>query len=420
MTLPIHYIANGIPLPSAAYPNIGFDPAPGNANTVGLLATELRDVANKVREAHDSLVRVGHSDGIWQGEAANAFRNEVGELPKCLDDAGTGLQDASVALRDWGMDLESMQKTAQRLEDEARAAKKQLERAEADPGLDEAGRTYTDDAQLAAAQARLDAATDALKRARQELQDIIDRAERLLRQHSELAGLTAQALDKACSDAPEEGFFEGLANLLEDIGEGIADLAADIWQFIKDNADLINEISNVLSTCSSVLGVAAMLTWWCPPLSGALGTVSLGLGAAALAGHALAMAAGADVTLTTIGMDTLGVVGGGGAMLMKGFANSAEASAKASTLLGQFDDAAASMTKSANWTQANIGLGNTSTIAGVAAPYGIQNLNIEGGVTTLHEDIGTYLVPDNVNEAITAVLTGPIGGPIVNVVNEYR
>lgn len=410
MTLPIHYIVNGIPLPSAAYPNIGFDPAPGNADTVGLLATELRDVANKVREAHDSLVRVGHSDGIWRGEAANSFRNEVGELPKCLDDAGAGLQDASVALRDWGMDLESMQKTAQRLEDEARAAKKQLERAEADPGLDEAGRTYTDDAQLAAAQARLDAATDALKRARQELQDIIDRAERLLRQHRELAALTAQALDKACSEAPEEGFFEGLANLLEDIGEGIADLAADIWQFIKDNADLINEISNVLSTCSSVLGFAAMLTSWCPPLSGALAVTSLGLGAAALAGHALAKAAGADVAATTLIMDVVGVAGGTVSLGFGMGATAAEAALKHADEAGDAIGAAIAGAKAERFSAVSDYVGGASTGVTTLSPYAVQEFGLEDGVTNLGQDIDTYLIPDKLDELTTQILSDPVAG----------
>lgn len=390
---PLVHIPRG-PAPSSQYPSIGFDPAPGNADTVGLLATELRTVADKIHNAQESLMRVGHSDGIWRGEAADAFRGEVGELPKYLDDAGTGLQQAAVALGEWGDDLESLQKTAQILEDEAQVARHQLARAESDPGLDEAGRTYTDDAQLAAAQARLDAATDALRRARQQLEDIIDRAERLLRQHQELADLTARALDKACSEAPEEGFFESLGNALDSLADGIADLAAEIWQFIEDNADLINEISNVMSTLSTVVGTAALLFAWAPGVNLALGGIALSLSAAALAGHSLAKAAGADVTWTTIAMDGFGVVTGAagtalGAVGKGATAMADELASVAPEVAAGYNATASTLGKAGTW----YGAGASSV--GIGVPYAVDGTGIET-TSVFHEDFEKYLVPKGI------------------------
>lgn len=365
-------------MPSADYPSIGFDPAPGNADTVVRLATELRQIAEKIRGAHDAMLRVGHSDGIWRGEAAENFRLQVGELPGYLDNAGSGLQQAAVALGDWASDLESLQQKAKQLEGEALVARQQLARAKSDPGLDEAGRTYTDDAQLAAAQARLDAATDALNRAEQELQAIIDRAKRLLQQHIELANLTAEALNKACSNAPEEGFFEGLGRMLDSLVDGITDLAADIWRVVQDNAHLIGNLSDVIADLSTFIGVIALgldLTGYGAVAGVPLGALSSALSAVAFAGHTTAYLAGDDSTSAqTIAWDAAGAATLGVGKALRPAAEIVETVGLSSWL---------------GFSLGTEAVGNDSQ-------------------TTIFDDIQKYWVPDSTDEAMAGVVS-PLG-----------
>ncbi|HET8992892.1 MULTISPECIES: putative T7SS-secreted protein [unclassified Rhodococcus (in: high G+C Gram-positive bacteria)] len=229
---------------TALFPNLGFDPAPGNPATVGSVATQLHTTTRTLDEAHRALVRMGYSDGIWRSTAATAFRTRSAELPPVLDTAGSSLQQAGRALEAWSDDLASLQKRAVGLEELARSARSNVAAAESNPALQERHRTYSDPDQLAAAQARLDSAVAELDRARTTLDDIISRAESLRIQHRELVDETARALRKAAEQAPDEGFFERLGRRLDNFLDDVGDLFEDIWDYVQDNADLINELSN--------------------------------------------------------------------------------------------------------------------------------------------------------------------------------
>jgi PPE-repeat protein len=66
------------------YPALGFDPAPGATERIWSLAADLRSVAAELEAAHQTLISVGRGGGVWQGEAAGAFHNRLGELPDYL------------------------------------------------------------------------------------------------------------------------------------------------------------------------------------------------------------------------------------------------------------------------------------------------------------------------------------------------
>ncbi|WP_072690888.1 putative T7SS-secreted protein [Rhodococcus marinonascens] len=405
---PLSGLAKG-PITSPAYPCLGFDPAPGNPGVVGRLSSELGELASKLEAAKDSLRGTGHSYGIWRGTAAEAFRNQVGELPGHLDTAGDALLKASRVLGDWSDDLSSFQRNGRGLEDLACAAKRNLESAQGDPGLLEANRTYRDPGQLAAAQSRLDSAMYRLQRAHRELDAIIERAESLARLHRELVELTARALDAASRDAPEEGMLDFLDNALNAVLDGIGDLAADIWKFIQDNADAINEISNALSTMSTVLGAAAFITAGIPFVSGPLATLSLGLGAAALAGHALAKAAGADVPWTTLALDTVGVAPGGASKLLDAGAAGAEAAAKAARSTGDWADTSTFAAQADKLGKVGVNLSGASQVPILGGSAVVQRLGIEDGVTNIFEDVDEYLLfdvppPEEAVETVTRLM----------------
>lgn len=303
---------------------LGFDPAPGQLANIETLGQRFATVSHALGDAHQALIRIGQADGIWQGAAAEAFQNTVGELPGYLDKAHQSLGEASRALQLWHTDLASMQQRAAALEAEAREALRALEQAQANPDLGLAGQYFPDTGSLQAAQHRLDAAHAAVLEAQTKLEAAREQARRLLAQHAALADDVAQALDRAREIAPEEpGFFERLGETLgralDDAVEGIRDslvaLAEASWQLIEDNANLIAAVSDVLADLSTIIGVAGDVMGIFPHpvtlgLDTALNAVSLGLQGAALGGHLLAREAGADVHDFTIATDVYGLASG--------------------------------------------------------------------------------------------------------------
>ena len=183
---------------------LGFDPAPGEVGNIETLITNCTQVPQSLEQAHQALTRIGASSGTWQGQAADNFRDIVGELPDYLAKAYRSLGDAAIALEGWHTDLGSMQRTAADLERQAQQAQRRLEQSEANPDLGLAGRFFPDGESLQAAQQRLEAATERLHAAQQELEAIREQARRLLEQHEQLAQEVAKALQRAKDIAPEE------------------------------------------------------------------------------------------------------------------------------------------------------------------------------------------------------------------------
>lgn len=395
------------------FPNLGFDPAPGNPATVGSVATQLRTTARTLDEAHRALARMGHSDGIWRSTAATAFRVRSAELPPILDTAGSSLQQAGRALEAWSDDLVSLQKKAVSLEELARVARSKVAAAESNPALQERYRTYSDPDRLAAAQARLDSAVAELDRARTTLDDIIARAESLRTQHRGLVDETTRVLRKAAEQAPDEGLFERLGRRLDDFLDDVGELFEDIWDYVQDNADLINELSNTLATLSSVLGAAAAVTFYFPAISGPLGTAALGLGVAALAGHALAKAAGAEVTATTFVVDIVGVATGGIGKVASTLGDGAGMIAKGADSIGDAQGAAAAAVRQAQLEVVDKAAGRIGTGTALTVPIAAQLTGAEG-VTNIFQDVNKYVLPDTPSEQVSTLILGPISGSVFN------
>lgn len=298
---------------SGDYPALGFDPAPGAVNSVATLALGFDQVATKLDAAYGALTGIGRSGGIWQGEAAESFRDTVGELPGYLDKARTSLGGASTVLQQWSNDLSSMQRTAARYEEAAARAAQQLEQARSNPDLNLAGQFFADEVSLRQAQARLDAAVSTLTAAQDELDAIRRQAQRLLAQHADLAAAVASALARAKDDAPEEpGFFDRIGDALSSLGKAVEDLAADVWQWVRDHADTIKKIGDVLSAVGTVLSIAAVVIGPVPVVGQVVIAAAVGVNGAALAAHGLAKAAGANVGWSTLAFDAVGMIPGGG------------------------------------------------------------------------------------------------------------
>ncbi|MEU0741712.1 putative T7SS-secreted protein [Streptomyces sp. NPDC006134] len=314
------------------FPAIGFDPAPGRLESVEDLTDKLTKAATSLENAHATLTSISKGGKSWEGKAASAFSEKVGDLPKYLGDSRDALRSAQGQLSLWQSKLAEYKQKAKQYEAEARIAKekaKEREKAQDqataaynqaanDPAFRLSGQYYTNQADLNNAQAKIDAANSRLKQAgvdldsasrqldaaRAQFEEIVKKAEELLEHHQSDARAIADKLTKANAKAPDSGFFEGLADAFTRLGH-------NIQNWCTEHADLLKKIGDILSTVSGALAVASLLTMWCPPLSGALalagGVTALG----ALGAHGAAKLGGADVSWTSLGMDAVSAIPGG-------------------------------------------------------------------------------------------------------------
>ncbi|MFI6446673.1 putative T7SS-secreted protein [Kitasatospora sp. NPDC050543] len=248
------------------WPGIGHNPAPGEPGAVSGLSTSLRRVSQHLVEVHTVLTQLSNGQGQWTGEAANAFTGKLGKLPGYLRDASDSITEAYQALDVWYRSLGEHQPKARDLERQARSAREHKEQAEAAhrsaagaADLQLAGKHYPDDASLAdakrrydAARTQLDAAARTVDSAATELDDVLRRAHELGDTHKSDARQASTRIRQAADSKapPEPGMF------------------SKIGSWIKAHG------ADMLTVAASVAGVAAIFF---PPL--ALAAIALSAGA---------------------------------------------------------------------------------------------------------------------------------------------
>ncbi|NBH06242.1 putative T7SS-secreted protein [Amycolatopsis sp. SID8362] len=291
------------------FPALGFDPAPGDLDGVTDLAGKYRAVSKDLTEADDALRQIVRKQGIWQGEASDAFARRIGPLPRYLEGAARSMGDAGSALEAWSQQLGDLRKRAADLEARAESAAQAAEAARANPDLALANRTFPDQKSLQLAQKLLDNAGRQLQSAIDGCQNIQDAAKQLQQEHTEAAGRVAEALRKAKELAPDEPdvldkLGDAVGGALGDLTNTIADGVDDAWDFVQDHAELLSKLSDVMGDIGNGIGVLSDVVP--PPADEVVGAVATGLGLGALSGHAIAKAAGADVSNETLIFDAVG------------------------------------------------------------------------------------------------------------------
>lgn len=293
-----------LPAPGTAYPALGFDPAPGDPGEITRLVATLGSAASKLRAAHELIQRMADDQTSWQGDAAEAFHQKLKQdLPKYLDEGHQSLQKAADDLRGWGTRLDGYRTKAEAHEADAASARSTYGSAWTDAvsvaqshrdDLALQGQQFSTDAELQAAQSRLNGAyasiEDAVKRvsgAFSTLRQAISDAKSLADTHSEDAAQVAKQLRSAAKDfAPHK--------------------PNPILNWIKEHG------GDILSALAAVCGVIAL---FCPAF--ALAAILLSAGALALHAWKFASDGGQLLPLgknwgnwVTLGGDLLGAVPG--------------------------------------------------------------------------------------------------------------
>ncbi|OXM70369.1 putative T7SS-secreted protein [Amycolatopsis vastitatis] len=357
------------------FPALGFDPAPGELDGITDLAGKYRAVSTDLTQADDSIRRIVRKQGIWQGEASEAFARRVGPLPQYLEGAARSMGEAADALEGWSRDLGDLQRRAAELEARAEAAAKAAEEARANPDFALANRTFPDQPSLQIAQRLLDNAGQQLQTAIDGCQNIQDAAKQLQQEHTEAAGRVAEALRKAKELAPDEPdvldkLTDAVGGALGDLTNTLADGVDEAVNFVQDHAELLSKLSDVSGDVGNVLGVVSEVLP--DPVKEIVGSVAVGFSLAATAGHLAAGAAGADVAPETLAFDLTGA---------------------ATTILGEALPGGAGIAVKA------LGLGLVGAQFQTDALTEVAGLNFEGPI----DDFKNYWLPKDVNQAAAAV-----------------
>jgi hypothetical protein len=276
-----------------AFPNIGWDPTPGDVDDTRDLAKKLGGLASDLSTTLRELERI--EAGAWKGKTAVAFTEYVGkDVTPLIRKSHDSFDKASRALHRWANELLDFQDEANRLE---KSAGEKLEARETAQQKADAKGDGKGSEELGKASGAVDEITG-------KVDDLEDRYKRA-------AGNISKELDKAGDIAPDEpGFWDKLT-------KGVSDAWDATGQWIKDHADMIKLIGDLLSDLTAVLGLLAIITLPFPPLAAIFGTAALIASGLALVAHGVAKAAGADVSWMQLGLDAVGLMPGIG-MFSKG------------------------------------------------------------------------------------------------------
>ncbi|AJE82686.1 hypothetical protein SLNWT_2310 [Streptomyces albus] len=272
-------------------PNIGRDPTPGDVQETKQLARKIDALATDFGTTVSELT--GISAGDWKGKTARSFSDHVDEdLTPLFKKAHKSFDKAARALKKWAHELQDFQDETDRLEAAAKKAYEAEAKEKAEDGKHAKDKKGADTAGKGDAEPAADDGLD--------VQGCMDWLHDLDERYAAAAKRIAEELDKAGDIAPDEpGLFDKIGNAFKS--------AAD-W--VKDHADLIKLVGDLLSDLTAILGLLAILTLPFEPLGAIFGTAALITGGLALGAHSLAKLAGADVSWTTLGLDAVGLLPG--------------------------------------------------------------------------------------------------------------
>jgi uncharacterized protein YukE len=253
-------------IPNPDYPHLGFNPVPGDTETVRALHKKLTGCAKVLEDTHDLVAKL--LDGsYWKGDAAVAFREQLdgGPLPLNLKNAAHSIRKAARQLGRWEGELEDFQRRAKRLEQDAKEAQDALDiakgrasKAEGDPYMDKKGARHEE------AQKALTHANSAVNEAQAELDKVIGKAKKLAEEHEERAKYRAGKIRDATKKlAPHEpGWFD---EALDWLGDNLP----DILSFV---AGVIGVVAIIFAGPLGIAMVAALML-----TASALSATALGL-----------------------------------------------------------------------------------------------------------------------------------------------
>ena len=226
------------------FPALQFDPAPGDAEALGSAARDVGAAGRLFSDAAGNVSRLNSS--AWTGDAADAFRGQLADLPRDLDLAARSHQTAAGALSEFRDGLVARQRRATELEAQAEDLRRRQATAIAEVNRLAGQTAPSGSAEFTDLKNRYDAARSRATTLGSDLQAVLDAARRLHREHDSAASAAAGKI-RGVANAPykEPGWLSRGWNAVKG------------W--IGDHADVLTEISTVLKGVSAVLGVLSLV-----------------------------------------------------------------------------------------------------------------------------------------------------------------
>jgi len=255
------------------YPNLGFDPCPGDLAGYEALAAYASRSAATLSDAVRTLASAGSDQ--WRGQAAGAFRAHVhADVLPLASKAADSIGRAATALHEWSLTLAGLQEQARALDRQAAPYHAQLAVALRSAGLPATAQPPYPAKLKPAQQAQAEDATTALA-------GITAQANEIHANYLAAVQRTGSQLEDAGNMAPQPpGFFSELWHSAENSWD---DAVGFIGHLVHDKG-LLQFISGVANIVAAVAGLLALI----PPLSVVFAPIALGAAAVAL---------GADVLL---------------------------------------------------------------------------------------------------------------------------
>jgi hypothetical protein len=335
-------------------PLAGSNPIPGRPEAMHELAGRMESTRSII-DTQVGRISGFDADGFWTGDAADQFREQKGDLPEKLQMLAERYRRAAGALRTYAPELDEAQQMARRALADARQAEADMQRAEA--GVDDMenheqgertrsetaageGEPYTPQpyggpnwrSLLGQANDDMDAARELLRQAEQVRDDA--------------ARKCGDEIGDACDDGLENegGLFAGFKRAVTSVVDALP----------------IEEIAQVLTVVSVIVGVAAIFFPVLAPLALALGAATLLLDSM--------LAISGDGSWTNVGLDALGIA-------TFGLGRVFGAAARGSSAIGAADDAVNTARAGVTATEATVdgarsaqaALGARTSMAGMSA-----------------------------------------------------
>jgi uncharacterized protein YukE len=226
------------------FPALGFDPAPGDPGALDGAARGVDGAGRLFGDASANVARLNSSG--WTGDAAEAFRGQLADLPRDLDLAARAHQNTARALTGYGQGLVVRQRRADELELRAADLRRQEQAAVAEVNRLAARTAPADSPEFRSLKNQYDSARTRATGLGSDLQEVIAEARRLHGEHRSAASAAAGTIRNQ-ADAPyeEPGWLSRGWNAVKG------------W--IADHADVLQTISTVLKGVSAVLGVLSLV-----------------------------------------------------------------------------------------------------------------------------------------------------------------
>jgi uncharacterized protein YukE len=306
------------------------DPTPGEVWGVKALARGYQSVADGAEEAGSILTRVRSTgaSGVWIGEAGDAFREKIEDLPDHLDKCVDSFTKAADALFGWATKMSTLQSSADTNLERARLAADDLEAAyqNTEPPKWVSVPTAGELSRLRSQNASASSGVSSERTSVDDAQARLDAAKKLVWEAKEDYETAAKQVVRKIEDAkdagvPGDSWWEKIKN-------------SDWWQVVVTIATVVVVIAAIVAIVFT--GPVALI---------AMG-VGLVIGAVLVADDVMSLASGEMAPGEFLAMTAIGLLPGGRGA--RAAAKATSAAADASRAAGRGTGAATKVTRSAD------------------------------------------------------------------------